>query len=95
MNMPLPGTTGQHMMTLCISLACGSLNPSCTTYLDHCGLLYVSVLHVISTTCCYQSRPFVASYPCDPDILILLSLLNPSQPGLVHCAPRKPNQTRQ
>ena len=52
LNLPHPGTTTQCMKTSYISLACGSLNPS--SYLDHCGLLYASVLHITSTTCCCQ-----------------------------------------
>ena len=40
------------MMMLCMSLACGSLNLSWTVYLDQCGALYATVLHVTSAACC-------------------------------------------
>ena len=55
----------------------------------------MSLLHIISTTSYCRQRPFVVSDPCQGLTLILLSLLHPFQPGLVHCAPRKPNPTQQ
>ena len=50
--MPLRDMIRQRMVTFCIPLACGSFDPSWMAYLDHCGLLCVSVLHIIGATCC-------------------------------------------